>query len=115
MTNPLLEPWDAPFGLPPFAEIADGWQVSHEGRFTYTGTKLRSSFGWNAFIEDGRQNVPFATEEGTFLQCLSSLFGAPLVPGIACVAPNGSVPASGSNSDAASSWRARAPRWWCPM
>jgi outer membrane receptor protein involved in Fe transport len=78
-----------------FAEIADGWQVSHEGRFTYTGTKLRSSFGWNAFIEDGRQNVPFATEEGTFLQCLSSLFGAPLVPGIACVAPNGSVPASG--------------------
>lgn len=78
-----------------FAEIADGWQVSHEGRFTYTGDKLRSSFGWNAFIEDGRQNVPFATEEGTFLQCLSSLFGAPLVPGIACVAPNGSVPASG--------------------
>lgn len=78
-----------------FAEIADGWQVSHEGRFTYSGKKLRSSFGWNAFIEDGRQNVPFATEEGTFLQCLSSLFGAPLVPGVACVAPNGSVPASG--------------------
>ena len=78
-----------------FAEIAEGWQVSHEGRFTYSGAKLRSSFGWNAFIEDGRQNVPFATEEGTFLQCLSSLFGAPLVPGIACVAPNGSVPASG--------------------
>ena len=24
MTNPLLEPWDAPFGLPPFAEITDG-------------------------------------------------------------------------------------------
>lgn len=78
-----------------FAEIADGWQASHEGRFTYSGKKLRSSFGWNAFIEDGRQNVPFATEEGTFLQCLSSLFGAPLVPGVACVAPNGSVPASG--------------------
>ena len=78
-----------------FAEIADGWQVSHEGRFTYSGKTLRSSFGWNAFIEDGRQNVPFATEEGTFLQCLSSLFGAPLVPGVACVAPNGSVPASG--------------------
>ena len=78
-----------------FAEIADGWQVSHEGRFTYSGKKLRSSFGWNAFIEDGRQNVPFATEEGTFLQCLSSLFGAPLVSGVACVAPDGSVPASG--------------------
>ncbi len=78
-----------------FAEIADGWQVSHEGRFAYSGESLRGSFGWNAFVEDGRQNVPFATEEGTFLQCLSSLFGAPLIPGIACVAPDGSVPASG--------------------
>jgi len=77
-----------------FAEIADGWQVSHEGRFTYSGAKLRSSFGWNAFIEDGRQNVPFATEEGTFLQCLTTLFGAPLIPGIPCVAPDGSVPAA---------------------
>ena len=78
-----------------FAEIADGWQVSHEGRFAYAGDTLRASAGWNIFIEDGRQNVPFATEEGTFLQCLSSLFGAPLIPGIACVAPNGTVPASG--------------------
>jgi outer membrane receptor protein involved in Fe transport len=78
-----------------FAEIAEGWQVSHEGRFTYSGDKLRASFGWNAFIEDGRQNVPFATEEGTFLQCLTTLFGAPLIPGIACVAPDGTVPASG--------------------
>jgi len=78
-----------------FAEIADGWQVSHEGRFTYAGSRLRASAGWNAFIEDGRQNVPFATEEGAFLQCLSSLFGAPLIPGIPCVAPDGSVPASG--------------------
>ena len=24
MTNPLLDSWDAPFGLPPFAEITDG-------------------------------------------------------------------------------------------
>lgn len=78
-----------------FAEIADGWQVSHEGRFTYAGSSLRASAGWNVFIEDGRQNVPFATEEGTFLQCLSSLFGAPLIPGMPCVAPNGSVPAAG--------------------
>lgn len=78
-----------------FAEIADGWQVSHEGRFSYAGNSLRASAGWNVFIEDGRQNVPFATEEGTFLQCLSSLFGAPLIPGIPCVAPNGTVPASG--------------------
>ncbi|MDC8755500.1 TonB-dependent receptor [Erythrobacter sp. sf7] len=78
-----------------FAEIADGWQISHEGRFTYAGEKLRASAGWNLFIEDGRQNVPFATEEGTYLQCLTSLFGAPLIPGIPCVAPNGSVPAAG--------------------
>lgn len=78
-----------------FAEIADGWQVSHEGRFSYAGSSLRASAGWNVFFEDGRQNVPFATEEGTFLQCLSSLFGAPLIAGIPCVAPDGSVPASG--------------------
>ena len=78
-----------------FAEIAEGWQVSHEGRFTYAGSRLRASAGWNLFIEDGRQNVPFATEEGTFLQCLSGLFGAPLIPGIPCVAPDGSVPAAG--------------------
>ncbi|MFA6220073.1 MAG: TonB-dependent receptor [Erythrobacter sp.] len=77
-----------------FAEIADGWQVSHEGRFTYSGASLRASLGWNLFIEDGRQNVPFSTEEGTYLQCLSSIFGAPLIPGIPCVAPDGSVPAS---------------------
>ena len=77
-----------------FAEIADGWQFSHEGRFTYQGASLRASAGWNVFIEDGRQNVPFATEEGIFLQCLTTLFGAPLIPGIPCVAPDGSVPAA---------------------
>ncbi|NBC88778.1 MAG: TonB-dependent receptor, partial [Alphaproteobacteria bacterium] len=77
-----------------FTEIAEGWQFSHEGRFTYSGSDLRASLGWNMFIEDGLQNVPFATEEGTFLQCLTTLFGAPLVPGIPCVAPDGSVPAS---------------------
>ena len=77
-----------------FAEIAEGWQASHESRFTYAGDRLRASAGWNVFVEDGRQSVPFSTEEGTFLQCLSSLFGAPLVAGIPCVAPDGSVPAS---------------------
>lgn len=77
-----------------FAEIADGWQFSHEGRFAYSDSTIRASAGWNVFIEDGRQNVPFATEEGTFLQCLSSLFGAPVIPGIPCVAPDGSVPSS---------------------
>ncbi len=78
-----------------FAEIADGWQVSHEGRFTYSDPSWRAAFGWNFFKEKGRQNVPFSTEEGTFLQCLTSLATpTPLIPGIACVAPDGSVPAS---------------------
>ena len=78
-----------------FTEFAKGWQVSHEGRFSYAGSSLRASAGWNIFIEDGFQNVPFASEEGTFLQCLSGLFGAPLIPGIPCVAADGSVPAAG--------------------
>ncbi|MDG6078946.1 TonB-dependent receptor [Erythrobacter litoralis] len=78
-----------------FAEIAEGWQISHEGRFSYVDPFWRAAFGWNFFREDGRQNVPFSTEEGTFLQCLTSLATpAPLIPGIPCVAPDGSVPAS---------------------
>ena len=77
-----------------FAEIAEGDQFSHEGRFSYSGASLRGSFGWNVFTEDGIQNVPFATEEGIFLQCLTTLFGSPLIPGIPCVAPDGSVPSS---------------------
>lgn len=76
-----------------FAEIADGWQVSHEGRFTYAGSNLRASAGWNLFIEDGRQNVPFATEEGVFITCLT---GA--IPGVACIAPNGSAPSLGATA-----------------
>jgi outer membrane receptor protein involved in Fe transport len=82
-----------------FAEIASGWQISHEGRFNYNGASLRASFGWNAFIEDGRQNVPFSTEEGLFLQCLTGLFGVPTANrpfgAVPCVAPDGSVPAAG--------------------
>ncbi|MEO1648228.1 MAG: TonB-dependent receptor [Pseudomonadota bacterium] len=77
-----------------FSELATGWQISHEGRFTYNGTKLRASAGWNVFIEDGAQDVPFATEEGLFLQCLTGLFGAPLIPGLPCVGADGSVPAT---------------------
>ncbi len=77
-----------------FAEIAEGWQFSHEGRFTYSGSNLRASAGWNIFVEDGLQDVPFATEEGLYLQCLTTLFGTPLIPGIPCVAADGSVPAT---------------------
>lgn len=78
-----------------FTEIATGWQFSHEGRFTYQGDTLRASAGWNLFIEDGEQAVPFATEEGVFLQCLGGLFGAPVIPGVPCVAADGSAPATG--------------------
>ncbi|MCA0978451.1 TonB-dependent receptor [Qipengyuania flava] len=78
-----------------FAEIADGDQFSHEGRFSYADSGWRAAFGWNFFTENGRQKVPFSTEEGTFLQCLTGLFGSPLIPGIPCVAPDGSVPAAG--------------------
>jgi outer membrane receptor protein involved in Fe transport len=75
-----------------FTELAQGWQASHEGRFTYSGTRLRASFGWNAFIEDSIQNVPFATEEGVYLACLGGLFANPRR---LCVAPDGSVPSLG--------------------
>jgi outer membrane receptor protein involved in Fe transport len=75
-----------------FTELAQGWQASHEGRFTYSGTSLRASFGWNAFIEDSIQNVPFATEEGVYLACLGGLFANPQR---LCVAPDGSVPSLG--------------------
>ena len=81
-----------------FSENAEGWQISHEGRFSYSGEKLRASAGWNLFIEDGRQTVPAATEEGVFLQCVTEAFGAPFVPGIPCVAPDGSVPSIGVTS-----------------
>ena len=74
-----------------FAEIAEGWQFSHETRFSYNDPSWRASFGWNFFTEDGRQNVPFSTEEGIFLQCLTTIFGAPLIPGIPCVDSNGVV------------------------
>ncbi len=82
-----------------FAEIADGWQISHEGRFTYSGNRLRASAGWNVFIEDGRQNVPFASEEGLFLQCLTTLFGVPVAGrpfgAVPCVAPDGTSRSTG--------------------
>lgn len=77
-----------------FGEIAQGWQVSHEGRFSYAGEQLRASVGWNVFVEDGLQNVPLAVEEGEFLQCFTTIIGDPLIPGLPCVAPDGSVPAT---------------------
>lgn len=93
-----LEVFDADGSAAPFlefTEFAKGWQVSHEGRFAYTGDTLRASAGWNLFVEDGIQNVPFATEEGVFLNCLGGLFANPRR---LCVAPNGSVPALGATN-----------------
>ncbi len=72
-----------------FAEHAKGWQASHEGRFTYSDDQWRASFGWNYFIEDSSQYVPFSSEVGTYLQCTANL-----VPGLGCVAPDNSVPGS---------------------
>lgn len=72
-----------------FAEGARGWQFNHEGRFNYASDRFRGSFGWNFFHEKGVQNVPFSTEEGTYLQC-----AARLIPGLACVNAAGVVTAS---------------------
>ena len=72
-----------------FAEEAKGWQASHETRFAYAGDHFRGAFGWNLFREDNHQRVPFSTEEGTYLQCV-----ARLIPGLPCVAANGTVAAS---------------------
>ena len=72
-----------------FAELAKGWQASHEGRFTYSSKRLRGSAGWNAFVERGVQNVPFSSEEGIFLQC-----AARLIRDLPCVDAAGIVQAA---------------------
>ena len=91
-----IEVFDADGSAAPyleFSEIAIGDQFSHEGRFTYSGSNLRASFGWNIFLEDGVQNVPFASEEGLFIQCLTGALGTG-----PCVAPDGSSPALGTTA-----------------
>jgi len=76
-----------------FAEISTGYQFNQETRFSYTSDRFRGSFGFNYFYEKNRQNVPFSTEEGVYLQC-----AARLVPGLACVAANGTVAAAGATA-----------------
>lgn len=70
-----------------FAEKAFGYQVNHEGRFTYKDSHFRAAFGWNFFREDNQQVVPFSTNERVFFACLGGGLGP------TCVAPNGTVPA----------------------
>jgi outer membrane receptor protein involved in Fe transport len=77
-----------------FGEIAQGWQASHEGRFNYSDPSWRASFGWNVFVEDSIQRVPFSSEEGIFLQCASTLAGAPIIPGLGCINDQGIVTAA---------------------
>jgi outer membrane receptor protein involved in Fe transport len=101
-----LEIFDAdggPAAYLEFAEDAKGDQWSHESRFAFEGLKYRASVGWNAFFENGFQRVPFATEEGTYLACSVSgaykpirdiLNGNGIATGPACVAPNGTIPAT---------------------
>ncbi|MEO1045378.1 MAG: TonB-dependent receptor [Pseudomonadota bacterium] len=71
-----------------FAEDAEGYQINHESRLSYTGDRFRGFVGINYFYENGSQAVPFSTEEGTYLQC-----AAGLIPGLPCVAPDGTVTA----------------------
>ena len=86
-----------------FAEDARGDQYSHESRFAFTGDKYRASLGFNAFVENGVQRVPFSTEEGTYIACSvtpafqpfrNALNGAGVATGTSCVAPDGTIPAT---------------------
>lgn len=72
-----------------FAEAAVGDQFSHESRVDFDSDRFRAFVGFNYFNERGTQEVPFSTEEGTYLQC-----AARLVPGLPCVDANGVVTAS---------------------
>jgi outer membrane receptor protein involved in Fe transport len=72
-----------------FAEDAEGKQFSQEVRVNWENDRIRAFAGGNFFSESGTQNVPFSTEEGTYLQC-----AARLIPNLPCVAPNGVVTAS---------------------
>jgi iron complex outermembrane receptor protein len=87
-----------------FAEDARGDQYSHEGRFNFTGDTFRAAFGWNGFIENSVQRVPFSTEEGTYLSCSVAAAYAGVRAYIAskgvsgCVAANGTVTAARATS-----------------
>jgi iron complex outermembrane receptor protein len=78
-----------------FAEDARGRQFSQEVRVNVAGERIRAFAGINYFTEKGFQRVPFSTEEGIYLQCVGVLLtGQPIIPGLPCVAPDGTVPAA---------------------
>ncbi len=72
-----------------FAEGAYGSQLSHESRFAYVADHVRTSFGWNVFHENNRQEVPFSTEEGVYIQCAANR-----IPTLGCVNSAGVVTAA---------------------
>lgn len=76
-----------------FAEGAYGSQISHESRFAYVGDHFRTSFGWNVFHENSRQEVPFSTEEGIYIQCAANYN-----PALGCVNAAGVVTAAALTS-----------------
>ncbi len=76
-----------------FAELAKGKQFNHETRFAFIGDSFRGFFGFNYFHEQGRQRVPFSSEEGTYLQC-----AARLIPGLPCINASGVVTAAGATA-----------------
>ena len=87
-----LEIFDADGSRAPYLEFAEdskGWQASHETRFGYTSATFRGSFGWNVFREDNSQRVPFSSEEGTFIQCLTRA-----IPALGCINAAGVVTAA---------------------
>ncbi|RVU05803.1 TonB-dependent receptor [Novosphingobium umbonatum] len=52
-----------------FGEDAQGEQFNHEARLQFEAKRWHATLGWNVFVENGFQKVPFSTEEGTFLAC----------------------------------------------
>lgn len=70
-----------------FAEDAEGDQFSQEFRLVGESERATYILGANWFEEDGRQRVPFSTEESIFLNCAGAL---PVEAN--CINPDGSVP-----------------------
>ncbi|MEM6833264.1 MAG: TonB-dependent receptor, partial [Pseudomonadota bacterium] len=71
-----------------FTEDAVGDQWSQELRVNYQGEGFSAFMGGSYFHEDGTQRIPFATEEGVLLECLTGALG------LGCVAPDGTAPST---------------------